>query len=205
MDRLLIEDTIAARRRRRRRGLIVLLLSLSIASLGAGAFSLALFTDQETVGANAFDTGTIDLTVSPASALVTLSDMFPGDTVTGSLLVSNGGTGQLRYSMTTSTSGDAALAAALTLDVKTLGTSCATFDGTDVVTSAPLSGPGNGFGSATGGPDSGDRTLTVAPAAGSSETLCFRASLPIAADNTVQGLSTTATFTFDAEQTKNNP
>jgi hypothetical protein len=34
--------------------------------------------------------------------------------------------------------------------------------------------------------------------------LCFRVSLPLATDNTAQGISSAVTFTFDAEQTANN-
>jgi len=198
-DHPLTNDAVAARRRRRRRGMVVLMLSLSIASLGAGAFSLALFTDQATVGANAFNTGTIDLTTSPTTALLTNAAMFPGDVVNGTLVVTNAGTGALRYSMTTSNT-NATLAAGLTLQVRTIGTGCANFDGTDVVASVALSGPGNGFGSVTSGFQAGDRSLAV----GASETLCFRVSLPLSADNTYQNLSNTTTFTFDAEQTKNN-
>jgi hypothetical protein len=198
-DHPLTTDAIAARRRRRRRGLVVLMLSLSIASLGAGAFSLALFTDQATVGANAFNTGTIDLTTNPTTALLTNSAMFPGDAVNGTLLVTNAGTGALRYSMTTANT-NATLAAGLTLQVKTVGTGCANFDGTDVVASVALNGAANGFGSSATGAQTGDRSLAV----GASETLCFRVTLPLTADNTYQNLSNTATFTFDAEQTKNN-
>jgi hypothetical protein len=37
------------------------------------------------------------------------------------------------------------------------------------------------------------------------ETLCFKVELPLATGNLFQTAATTATFTFDAEQTKNNP
>ena len=36
------------------------------------------------------------------------------------------------------------------------------------------------------------------------EILCFRASLPLTTGTAYQSASTTATFTFDAEQTANN-
>ena len=90
------------------------------------------------------------------------------------------------------------LATQMTLTIKTLGTSCAAFDGTDVYATASLGSAA--FGSATAGADSGDRAL----AAAASETLCFRASLPLATGNPYQGAVTTTTFTFDAEQTANN-
>lgn len=37
------------------------------------------------------------------------------------------------------------------------------------------------------------------------EDLCFNVELPSSTDNTFQGLTTTATFNFQAEQTVNNP
>ena len=43
--------------RRRRRGILAVLLGLTVVSLGAGMFSLALFTDQTTVSGS-FATGT---------------------------------------------------------------------------------------------------------------------------------------------------
>jgi len=188
------------RRPRRRRRLLALLFVSTIVTVGAGAFSLAIFTDSQAVGANAFTTGTITLGLAPASALLTSAAMMPGDTVNGSLAVSNTGTGQLRYSMTSSsTNADAkALRDQITLTIRTLGTSCAVFDGTSLYTGA-LSAAA--FGSNAQGAQAGDRTLN----ASSSETLCFRASLALSTGNTFQGAATTTTFTFDAEQTANNP
>jgi hypothetical protein len=86
----------------------------------------------------------------------------------------------------------------MTLVVKALGTSCAAFDGTTIYTGA-LSAAA--FGSNVAGAQAGDRTLAGA----ASETLCFRASLALASGNAFQGATTTTTFTFDSEQTANNP
>jgi hypothetical protein len=57
------------------------------------------------------------------------------------------------------------------------------------------------IGDSAAGQQTGDRTL----AAGGSEVLCLQVSLPSATGNTYQAKTTTATFTFDAEQTTNNP
>ena len=57
------------------------------------------------------------------------------------------------------------------------------------------------FGSKVAGADAGDRVLATS----SVEDLCFRVDLPVGASNVVQGLSTSATFTFYSEQTANNP
>jgi hypothetical protein len=101
--------------------------------------------------------------------------------------------------MATSVVTGPALAGQLELTVRTLGTSCAAFDGTTVVTTGALSGAA--IGSNAQGSQAGDRTL----AGGASETLCFRATLPTSTDDTFQNTSTRVTFTFDAEQTANNP
>jgi hypothetical protein len=42
-------------------------------------------------------------------------------------------------------------------------------------------------------------------AAGASEVLCFRVSLPLSTGDTFQGANSDATFSFAAEQTANNP
>ncbi len=57
------------------------------------------------------------------------------------------------------------------------------------------------IGSPAQGFQAGDRTL----AASASDVLCFLVSLPLSTGNSFQGLTTTPTFDFAAEQTKNNP
>lgn len=176
-----------------------LVLSGTVAIAGVVS-SLALFTDSDALGANAFTTGTIVLGLNPTTALLTSSALMPGDNVNGTLIVSNTGTAQLRYAMSSSSTNTdgKGLAAQMTLTIKTLGTSCAIFDGTSLFSGA-LSAAA--MGSNAAGAQAGDRTL----AAGASETLCFRASLPLASGNTFQNATTTTTFTFDSEQTSNNP
>ena len=56
-------------------------------------------------------------------------------------------------------------------------------------------------GSNAQGAQAGDRV----PAAVTNETLCFKVTLPLSTGNAFQDLSTTVTFTFDAEQTANKP
>jgi hypothetical protein len=186
---------------RRRAGLLaVLAAGLVAGSMGAGALSLALFTSTAAVSGNAFTAGTVVIGAAPATAALTATNMMPGDVVNGQITVSNTGTAQLRYAMSSaSTNADTkALRDQLTLTVKTLGTSCAAFDGTQLYTGA-LNGAA--FGSNAAGQQAGDRSLN----AGANEVLCFRATLPLATGNAFQGATTTATFTFDAEQTANNP
>ena len=185
----------ARTRRRRRRGLLAALLGLTVLTLGAGVFSLAIFTDTA-ASSGSFTSGTIDITSSPAVAF-TVSSMLPGDSNTQALTIANAGSAQFRYAMTTTAT--TALGTSLQLAVKTLGTSCATFDGTDVVTATTLNGAA--IGSNATGPQAGDRVLNAA----TNEVLCFRVSLPIGTLNPLQGLTSAVTFTFDAEQVANNP
>jgi hypothetical protein len=188
------------RARRRLPLLVALTLGLLAASVIAVSGSLAIFTSAPTVGGNAFTTGTVVLGVNPTTALLTSANMMPGDTVAGSLVVSNTGTGQLRYAMTSSSTNTdtKGLMNQITLTVKTLGTSCAVFDGTSLYSGA-LSAAA--FGNPAQGAQAGDRTLNGA----ASETLCFQANLPASTGNAFQGATTTTTFTFSAEQTANNP
>jgi len=195
-------------RRRQRRLLILLTAALAVLSIGAGQLSLALFTDQESV-AGTFSTGSIDLDGAAIAGLtLTTSAMMPGDSVTDDVLVSNIGTAQLRYSLTTaSTNADAkGLRLVLTLTVKTIdvttpGSPCNDFDGTSVLAATVLGVNTAGFGNPAAGAHAGDRNLVAA----ASETLCFRVSLPSGTGNAYQGAATTTTFTFDAEQTASNP
>jgi len=88
-----------------------------------------------------------------------------------------------------------------TIDVTTPGTPCDNFDGTQLYTGDLDSTAGKLVGDNTQGSQAGDRSLNAA----ANEILCFRAALPLATANAFQAATTTATFTFDSEQTANNP
>ena len=179
----------------------VLALFVSVISLGV----LALFTDTASVPGNTFSTGTVDISTAPASALVTFSGMAPGDQVTNPITVTNAGTLQLRYAVTSTTT-ENTLAAQLDLTIKSGVTTCTnagfSVDGSVVYATGDLGSTTgvNVIGSPTQGAQAGDRTL----AAAGSEVLCFNVSLPSSTGNAFQGLTTTATFAFQAEQTANN-
>lgn len=180
--------------------LAVLLLAAAIVMV----VSLALFTDTASVGGNTFTTGTIDIDAAPASAAVTLAAMVPGDQATAPITVSNTGSLDLRYAVESTTT-ENVLAAELVLTVKAGVSSCtdASWASTGTTLYSGRLGSVSGdavIGSADPGADAGDRTL--APSA--SEVLCVNVTLPLAS-TAGQGLTTTATFDFLAEQTANNP
>jgi hypothetical protein len=196
MDQI-IADRQMRRRRTRRRGMVSLLGAVSLLTIGAGSISLAQFTASDT-STWAFTAGTIDISTNPA-AFAALNPMMPGDTSTQALTVTNGGTGDLRYSVSVAATNALGTAILLTIKTQDGGGGCAAFTGTSVLAATALNGAG--FGSSLQGAQAGDRNL----AAGANEVLCFRVNLPLTAGNALQGVSSAATFTFDAEQTANNP
>jgi predicted ribosomally synthesized peptide with SipW-like signal peptide len=178
--------------------------------LAAAPLTQAYFTDTQDVDANTFTTGTVNISTTPTTALITFSNMAPGDAVTDDIAVSNAGSLALRYAISSvATNADSkGLKDQLALTIKTQDVDtipdanpCDDFDSvTTLYTGDMDSTAGKLVGDSAQGSQSGDRTL----AASANETLCFRASLPVATGNTFQNATTTATFTFAAEQTANN-
>jgi spore coat-associated protein N len=184
-----------------RKSLVLLALVGILATFGlAGS---ALFTSTATVGSNSFTTGSVLISTNPTSALVTFSNMAPGDQVTAPLTVKNDGTLALRYAMTSvSTNEDnKGLRGQLQLSVKSGVTDCSNSGfaaGGSALYSVTLNG------AALGDPATGQQTGDRALAPGANEVLCFNVSLPVATGNEFQNSATTTTLTFAAEQTANN-
>jgi predicted ribosomally synthesized peptide with SipW-like signal peptide len=204
-------DDVRRTHRRRRRGLLALLMAATALISATGAtLSLAYFTDSTALGGNTFTTGTIKLGVTPTapSVIFTASKMMPGDVVPASggspVVVTNLGTATFRYDVVgTSTDADVPtplhLNTQLVITVRQVGSGCAAFDGA-IVFSGPVPTAGvTMYGEL--GAIAGEVTL----AQGASQTLCFQASLPFGTGNGYQGATSTYTFTFNAEQTANNP
>jgi hypothetical protein len=128
----------------------------------------------------------IDLASGAADATVWAANMLPGDTVATAVTVSNSGRQPMNYAMSRGlvAADGAALSKALVLTIKTIGSSCADFDGTTL-----FEGPLN---DAAFGGEGGGRQLPGATA----EILCFRAALPLHAGNQLQGAATTVTLSF---------
>jgi len=199
-------DTSTPERRRLARTIVTL--TLAVVGVGLVASS-ALFTDSTTIGNNSFTNGTVSISTDPTTTAFTASNMAPGDSVYGTVKVSNGGTLPMRYAITSSaTNADSkALASQLQMTVKSGVSTCdaAGFSAGSTLYNAGVLGglasAANVIGDPATGAQSGDRALS----AGTNETLCFKVTLPTSTPNTYQAASTTATLTFAAEQTTNNP
>jgi len=171
--------------------------------------AMAVFTDQATSPANAFTAGTVDIALTPATAMFTVTQMAPGDVNYSGLQVTNSGNLALRYAMTTTPDGASTLDEQLdlTIDVVTAAGADATwYTADDTVGEANIYGPDGvlsaaAFGNPTQGAQAGDRSL----AASGSERLRFKVTLPVGTGNAYQGTSATVAFVYDAEQTTNNP
>ena len=189
-------------------GIVRLITSGLVLTAAGGALAVtatgALFTDSAGVSANSFTTGTLDVSASPSSAVFNVSSLAPGDVEYAPLTISNDGSLEMRYALSSVTT-ENSLAAQLDLTVNTGVSTCDASgfnSGTTVYTTGDLGSTTgvNLIGDPTTGADTGDRTL----AASTNEALCFKVSLPLSTGNSFQGTTTSATLTAAAEQTANN-
>ena len=192
------------------------IMAIGVLSIGGRVATQALFTDTQSVGANTFTAGTIDIASSPTSALLTLSNMAPGGEVNSPITITNSGNLQLRYAVQrlADNTDSKALRDELRLRIGTKGGAGCDFpyynsDGSvttlsdDTQLYEGLNFPASAadtVGSAATGSQAGDRVL----AASASEDLCFAVVMPSSVGNAHQGAATTATFDFISEQTANN-
>lgn len=174
----------------RRRRLAALTI-VGLTGVGLGLASNAVMSGSRPASVDApggLEISSIDLTTGTRGAVLSARDMVPGGEVTAAVTVANSGRQPLTYSMRrdhVSAEGDA-LSAALVLTIRTIGSSCADFDGTTL-----FAGP---LDEAAFGRAGDDRRLPGATA----EILCFRAALPLESDNRLQGATTTVSLWFDA-------
>jgi hypothetical protein len=164
--------------------------------------------EVDTFGKETFSKGTINLSIKPNSVIVAFESMLPGDRVTQPFVITSEGSEPVRYSLSSSATNDdgKGLRDQLTFIVKTSDISssrspCDDFDGTQLYAGDLDAVAGRIIGDPSPGQDGapergGDRVMLP----GSSETLCFRVSLPLQTGNAFQDATTMATFTFDAEQ-----
>lgn len=172
---------------RRRRLSAPTIVGLTVVCLGLGSNAIMSCSQPADGGApRRLEISSIDLTTGTRDAILEARGMVPGDAVTAAVTVTNSGRQPMTYAMSRGlvSAGGAALSAALVLTIKTIGSSCADYDGTTLfdgpLDEAAFGGEGNG------------RPLLAATA----EILCFRAALPLDVDNALQGAATTATLSF---------
>jgi len=191
------------------RKILTSMMIIAVVAASITAAAMAVFTGQQTNPDNVFTTGTVILGIDPATAMFTVSNMAPGDVKYGGLEVSNDGSLELRYAMTTTADNTSTLDEQLDLTIDAVtdaGVDSIWYTADDVVGEANIYGPDGVlssafFGDPTQGGQAGDRTLALS----ASERLRFKATLPLDTDNTYQGTTCTVAFVFDAEQTASNP
>jgi hypothetical protein len=192
METYALDDHATNRRGKRRRALLAILLASSLATLGAGAMSLAVFTDADATD-GAWSTGSISLVAGPSTTFGA-NAMLPGDMGRQTVTVLNDGTGELRYAMTSTETDTDGLLGQMTVEI--FAGAC-TSPGTSlysgVFEDAVLGDPAQGN-------DAGDRVVL----AGATDSLCFDWELPLGTGNGFQNVSATAIFNFVGEQTANN-
>ena len=160
--------------------------AVAVVSVGAIGGTFANFTATPTsISSNAFATGSLAMSRSGSGAIFSLSAMKIGDTASGSVTITNTGTLAGAYTLAGSNSGSATLAGQVQLTVYK------DVDGGTALYSGTLAG----FSSAS---------LGTFAASGDAHTFYFHVSLPSAgsdtADNLLQGLSASESFTWTATQ-----
>lgn len=174
---------------RRVRALLALGPLVGLSWLGA----YAAFTDSVDV-TTSFSTGSVVIRADDQGGTVaftslSMTDMVPGSVRYAPLRISNGGSIAFNYTMATAVTGSTVLAGALDIGIKVVPSATCTV--TEYNASSTVA-----YASATGLARAAIASRPLA--SGASEFLCYRVELPAGAANSLQGLSTSATFTFSA-------
>jgi hypothetical protein len=174
-------------RLRRRRRLAVWVIAC-LALIGFGVLARLLLFGHPSIEAHDLQlrVGTLDISAGPGDTILSAQGMAPGDVATGVFTVTNSSRTPFKYAMHHGavSADSSALATALRLTIKTVGSSCDDFDGS-VLYAGPLDGAAFGDGPAA-------RDLAAATA----EILCFRAELPVDTGNGLQGTAATVHLSF---------
>ncbi len=165
--------------------ILLSLAAISVVAVAAVGGTFANFTaTPTTISSNAFASGSLTMTRSGSGAIFNSAAMKIGDTATGSVTITNTGTLAGAYTLTGSSSGNAALANQLHLTLYK-----------DVDGGTPIYNGSLGTFSAA---------LGTFAAGGDAHTFYFHVSLPStgsdAGDNALQGLSASEDFTWSATQ-----
>src|SRR5690606_2997498 len=184
IDRALTEAPTVSRTRRI--GIVAIVLVASAALATGGVVAGAYFTSQATVTGQSVGTATVEIEAGTAttSAALNVPSLLPGDTESTTITLENTGTEAVYYTVTlpTTSAGDAALEDALQVTVVA---------GTETHTRSLTAWQG------------GIYQLGTALAAGASIPVTVQITLPLGADDSLQGLDAGFSVTFDAIQARN--
>lgn len=175
---------VAHTRGRRRRVLASLVTLLLATAVAVG--SSANFTTSSANPSNAFATGTLTMTNNQTGAILSASNMRPGDSQSGTVDITNTGSLSAAYSLAESSLTGATLAAQLDLTVVDCGDLAAT----------PNCATGTALYSGT--LDSLPSTALGTFAAGQGHRYEFTVTLPASTGNAFQGLSSSVQFDWSA-------
>ncbi|WP_367018116.1 TasA family protein [Priestia koreensis] len=142
----------------------------------------ALFTKQMNDPNNTFQTGTLDMAISP-SAVFNISNMVPGDFATKTVTVQNTGSVDFTYVVGAINTGNTNL-----WTDKTYGLQVEIKKGVTTYYSGPVSDV------------SANPASPLSLSVGQNDVLTIKVTLPTLADNTFQTLTEVITFTFQATQ-----
>jgi hypothetical protein len=172
--------------RARRVGLVAVALAAAAALATGGVVVGAYFTSQATVTGQSVGTATVEIEAGTAttSAVLDVPSLLPGDTESTTITLENTGTEAVYYTVTlpTTSAGDAALEDALQVTVVA---------GTETHTRSLAAWQGGVY------------QLGTALAAGASIPVTVQITLPLGADDSLQGLDAGFSVTFDAIQARN--
>ena len=186
--------------------MIIALIFLAVAAIIVNTTGGQL-KSAEPDGTNPFSRPVVVLGKSPVTSIA-FKNIMPGDSIYGTVTVTNDGLLELRYAVTSLTTEDV-LASQMEMTIWEEAVESTNDDICDhrlplTVLYGPLSlgsvGTTNVVGNPLPGRQIGDRVL----APSDREVLCFRFELPITTGYAYQLLSTTATLTFSFEKTQNN-
>jgi spore coat-associated protein N len=167
--------------------ILLTLALLGLVSFAAVGGTFANFTATPTsISSNGFTAGSLTMSRSGSGAIFSSAAMKIGDTVTGSVTITNSGNLAGAYVLSGSASGSSSLGSQLQLKI---------YKDVDSSGVPVYSGALSGFSSAD---------LGTFAANGDTHTFYFHVTLPTtgtdAGDNVFQGLSSSATFTWSATQ-----
>jgi hypothetical protein len=173
--------TATAPARRSRRVLVPLATLLAAGAVAVG--SGATFTSTSSNAVSGVASGTLSQSNSAeGEAIFNLTNIKPGDVVTGQLTLTNTGSIPATFSLTEKESANGFSGENLRLNITDTTTGATVFDDT------------------FGGLKDGDKSLLGEFAAGAARTYVFTVSLDAAAENGEQGKSASATYVWDSVQ-----